>query len=64
MNYYIYAVMEADLSNIQLIAARATSESAIEYAQQCLKNWRNVGRQPYRYVIRYNPTNALVASVP
>lgn len=64
MNYYVYQVAEVDLSNIQHIASKDTAESAIEHAKKLLTGWRNVGRQPYRYVIRYNPTNALVASIP
>jgi hypothetical protein len=64
MNYYIYAVSELDLSNIQHVASKDTAESAIAHAQKLLNQWRQVGRVPYRYVVRYNPTNALIASVP
>ena len=64
MNYYIYAVSELDLSNIQHVASKDTAASAIAHAQKLLNQWRQVGRAPYRYVVRYNPTNELVASVP
>ena len=64
MDYYIYTVAECDLSVVTHVASAGSAEAAIEYATKMLKSLESVGRRPYRYVVRYNPTNALVASLP
>ena len=65
MNYYIYSVAECNLSVTKHVDSKSTAAEAIGRAKELREQWRTqTGRTPYRYVVRYNPSNALVASIP